>query len=138
MNQKERPTSPHLQIYKPQITSFTSILHRATGIFLYFGVVIICWSIFHYAYQIDVMLEGENIVCDCIWEDLLKYFLYITVTAWAFSLYYHLCNGIRHLFWDIGKGFDITTARKTGYLVIATAVFLTAISIAFFIFFKMT
>jgi succinate dehydrogenase / fumarate reductase, cytochrome b subunit len=138
MTQKTRPTSPHLQIYKPQITTFTSILHRATGMFLYFGVVIICWAIVHYAYQIDIMLEGDQIVCDCVWEDLLKYMLYATVILWAFSLYYHLCNGIRHLFWDIGKGFEIKTARKTGYAAISAALILTVASVVFFIFFKMT
>jgi succinate dehydrogenase / fumarate reductase cytochrome b subunit len=135
MTSRKPPLSPHIQIYKPQISSFTSILHRLTGAFLYIGMIVICWAIVHYAYQIDVMSEGEAI-CDCAWEEVLKIFFYLVVIGWSFSLYYHLCNGIRHLFWDIGKGFDIVTAKRNGLLVIAISILMTIASVVFVLFFQ--
>ncbi|MFT7086693.1 MAG: succinate dehydrogenase / fumarate reductase cytochrome b subunit [Rickettsiales bacterium] len=126
-NPQERPLSPHIQIYKPQIGSLTSILHRLTGIFLYFGVVAISWAIIYYAYQVEIVINGEMIdgqSCSCT----LKYVFYAAVFAWAFSLYYHLCNGIRHLFWDIGKGFDKETSIRNGILVLATSALLTVLT----------
>ncbi len=127
-----RPLSPHIQIYKPQISSFTSILHRATGIFLYIGVVLICWAIVHYAYQVEILVDGEieEKTCDCSW----KYLVYAAVLMWSFSLYYHMCNGIRHLFWDIGKGFEKKTANRNGILVLIASAMLTIAS-AYYIFF---
>ena len=127
-----RPLSPHIQIYKPQISSFTSILHRATGIFLYIGVVLICWAIVHYAYQVEILVDGEieEKTCDCSW----KYLVYAAVLMWSFSLYYHMCNGIRHLFWDIGKGFEKKTANRNGILVLIASAILTIAS-AYYIFF---
>ena len=136
MNSKNRshikPLSPHIQIYKPQISSFTSILHRATGIFLYIGVVLICWAIVHYAYQVEILVDGEieEKTCDCSW----KYLVYVAVLAWSFSLYYHMCNGIRHLFWDIGKGFEKKTANRNGLLVLIISALLTIAS-AYYVFF---
>ncbi len=127
-----KPLSPHIQIYKPQISSFTSILHRATGIFLYIGVVLICWAIVHYAYQVEILVDGEieEKTCDCSW----KYLVYAAVLMWSFSLYYHMCNGIRHLFWDIGKGFEKKTANRNGILVLIASAMLTIAS-AYYIFF---
>ena len=127
-----KPLSPHIQIYKPQISSFTSILHRATGIFLYIGVVLICWAIVHYAYQVEILVDGEieEKTCDCSW----KYLVYAAVLMWSFSLYYHMCNGIRHLFWDIGKGFEKKTANRNGILVLIASAILTIAS-AYYIFF---
>ncbi len=132
MNSKKRPLSPHIQIYKPQISSFTSILHRLTGIFLYIGVVIICWAIVYYTYQVEIFVDGEveEKACNCPW----KYALYVAVLMWSFSLYYHLCNGIRHLFWDIGKGFEKKTANRNGILALIIPALMTVAS-AYYIFF---
>lgn len=132
MTERKRPLSPHIQVYKPQITSLTSILHRATGAFLYIGVVLLCIFISYYAYQIDVS-SAQEYKCDC-W--ITRTIIYILAFAWTFSLYYHLCNGIRHLFWDIGKGFEISQAKKTGYLVLFFATLLTIGSFAFIFLFK--
>lgn len=129
MTSRKRPLSPHLQIYKPQITTFTSILHRATGIFLYIGVIVMCWAIVHYSYQINTEMEGGEAECYCPWKNIIRYIMYLVILGWTFSLYYHLCNGIRHLFWDIGKGFEINTAKKTGISVIIISFILTAFSI---------
>jgi succinate dehydrogenase / fumarate reductase cytochrome b subunit len=121
-----RPLSPHIQIYKPQITSITSILHRLTGVALYLGVVLLCILISHYTYQVNIVQKEYK--CDCI---ILKTIIYTVMFLWTFALYYHLSNGIRHLFWDIGKGFEIETVRKTGIAVLVTALTLTLASFAF-------
>lgn len=133
MKKLNRPLSPHIQIYKPQIGSFTSILHRATGIFLFLGTIAICWAIVYYTYRVDIVLEGqvEDRSCGCVYT---KYALYLIVLGWVFSLYYHLCNGIRHLLWDMGKGFDKRTSNKTGILVLVLSVFLTAFSVYYVLF----
>jgi succinate dehydrogenase / fumarate reductase cytochrome b subunit len=133
MNPKNRPLSPHIQIYKPQISSFTSILHRATGIFIYIGIVIICWSIIYYAYQADIAIDGDVDEKNCHCSTL--YFIYAVALAWSFSLYYHLCNGIRHLFWDLGKGFNKNTANRNGFLVLITSTCLTLLSFYYVFFF---
>jgi succinate dehydrogenase / fumarate reductase cytochrome b subunit len=136
MTSKNRPLSPHIQIYKPQLSSFTSILHRLTGIFLYVGVVAICWAIVYYTYQVEIVMEDgvEEVACDCIWLKILSAIFYLAILAWVFSLYYHLCNGIRHLFWDIGKGFDKKTANRNGIIVLLAAFLMTAASIYYVLF----
>lgn len=128
-SQKERPLSPHIQIYKPQISSFTSILHRFTGIALYIGVVIICWAIVHYTYQLEISVDGDMIEETCSGCQAIKYLLYLVVILWSFALYYHFCNGIRHLFWDIGKGFDKKIANRNGWLVLGISAILTIASV---------
>ena len=126
---KAKPLSPHIQIYKTQISSFTSILHRATGIFLYIGVAVICWFIVYYTYQIEILPEDGLVEESCSIFSFIKYFLCLVVIAWSFALYYHLCNGIRHLFWDIGKGFDKNIANRNGWLVLLVTALLTAASV---------
>ena len=135
MHSKKRPLSPHIQIYRPQISSFTSILHRATGIFLYLGIVAICWVIVYYTYQVEVMMEGDIEEQTCQGCALVQYGLVCLIIAWSFSLYYHMFNGIRHLFWDIGKGFDKQTANRNGIIVIISAVLLTITSTYYAFFF---
>jgi succinate dehydrogenase / fumarate reductase cytochrome b subunit len=133
MNSKNLPLSPHIQIYKPQISSFTSILHRATGIFLYIGIVVICWYIIYYTYQADIAVDGDLDEKYCHYSAI--YFIYTVGLAWSFSLYYHLCNGIRHLFWDAGKGFNKNAANRNGVLVLAISTCLTLLSFYYVFFF---
>lgn len=117
-----RPLSPHLSIYKIQLTSGLSILHRITGAYLYFGLILFAWSIFALSYFPYIL---ENIGF-CINNCQLTGILFkLMITGWVFSLFYHMLNGIRHLFWDIGKGFEIKTAYITGKIVIVLAIALT-------------
>ena len=114
---KERPISPHLQVYKPQITSVLSIFHRITGVALTLGItLLVCWIL--------TLSLGE------------KYFEYfsIFIKSWfgllilfgfTFALNYHLCNGIRHLFWDAGYGYEIETVHKSGLAVLVVSCVLT-------------
>ncbi len=119
MSSADRPVSPHLQIYKPQLTSVLSILHRFTGLGLAAGAaVLVAWLIAaaHGAAAFDAAQSIAG-----AWYGRLLLFL------WAFALFYHLCNGIRHLAWDAGFGFDLKTTYLTGWSVVVAAMALTLI-----------
>ncbi len=130
-----RPTSPHLQIYKWSVSSLTSILHRLTGVLLYFSVVAIVWYIVYYTYQINIAESSET--CDCPLRNIINNIFAIAAVGVTFSLYYHLCNGIRHLFWDIGKGFKKETAKFNGFLTVILALIFTAITIGAVLYLKL-
>jgi succinate dehydrogenase / fumarate reductase cytochrome b subunit len=135
MESKNRPTSPHLQIYKWNISSLTSIMHRFTGVALYASIVAIVWYIIYYAYQINIA-ESEE-ACDCAFKKILEDIFVLAAVFITFSLYYHFCNGVRHLFWDIGKGFALKDARRNGYLVVISSLVLTIATISAVIYLKL-
>lgn len=129
-----RPTSPHLQIYKWNISSLTSILHRFTGVVLYASIIAIVWYIIYYTYQVNPAESVET--CDCPLQQILdKIFCFSAVGVIA-ALSYHLFNGIRHLFWDIGFGFEVKTAKRNAYLVILATILLTAAVIGAILYLK--
>jgi len=134
-----RPTSPHLQIYRWNISSFTSILHRATGVALYFSILAISWYIVYYAYQIDVagVTTEPAESCDCPLMKILNGIFCAAAAFIIFALYYHATNGIRHLFWDMGKGFEKSTAKRNGIFVIIFALLTTAATIGTALYFKL-
>lgn len=112
-----RPLSPHLQIYKPQLTSVLSITHRGTGIFLSLGALFLaCWLI--------ALANGPESF-NAIQHHVNNWYGQLLLFAWIFSLYYHLCNGVRHLFWDAGLGLEISTTYLSGYAVLVITVLLT-------------
>lgn len=113
-----RPLSPHLSIYKPQITSILSISHRLTGLGLFIGALLLGWWITFSVYG------NCNCINNLISSTVGRVFLFL----WTLALYYHLLNGIRHLFWDMGKGFEIKTVNKSGTFVLLGAVGLTIAS----------
>ncbi|HVM85835.1 MAG TPA: succinate dehydrogenase, cytochrome b556 subunit [Candidatus Binatia bacterium] len=110
-----RPLSPHLQIYRRQLTSVTSILHRLTGIGLAVGLLyLVCWLVAA-ASGADAFdrLQGFN----------GSFIGRLLLFGWSIAFFYHLLNGVRHLAWDAGWGFDLPTTYKTGWAVfIGTAV----------------
>ena len=119
---KNRPLSPHLSIYKPQITSMMSICHRATGVFNAIGLIMIVMWI--------SSVGAEKTSCYDWFMDLATSFLgQLFILGWIFSIYYHLCNGIRHLFWDFGYGFKIENVTKSGLAVLTTSSLLTLITV---------
>ena len=121
MESVKRPLSPHLQVYKPQLTSVLSITHRGTGVFLSLGALFLtCWLV--------SLATGEQ-AFNNLQQHYTAWYGKIILIAFIFSVFYHLSNGIRHLFWDIGKGLDICTAYKSGYAVIASAITLTLITV---------
>lgn len=135
MTQRKRPTSPHLQIYRWNVSSLTSIMHRFTGVVLYFSIVAIVWYVVYYTYQINIAESQE--ACDCPLRNIMNQLFALAAIGVTFSLYYHFCNGIRHLFWDIGKGFEKETARTNGLLVIALAVIFTALTVGATLYLKL-
>lgn len=118
MTEHTRPLSPHLQVYKPQLTSMLSILHRGTGIALAVGTLMLsCWIL---------SLASGPAAYDEFAGFAGSWFGQFLLLGWTFSLFYHLANGIRHLLWDAGWGLDIDAAYTSGYMVIAASVVLTA------------
>ena len=113
----KRPLSPHLQVYKPQLTSVLSITHRGTGVFLSLGALVLTYWLVSLA--VSEELFNSFHLHTTFWYG--KLFL----IGFVFSLYYHLTNGIRHLFWDIGLGLEISTTYKSGYFTIFISVVLT-------------
>ena len=116
-----KPLSPHLQVYRPQITSVMSILHRGTGIFLSLGAFVL-------AYWLVALASGEARF-NTVRESFGWWPVQLLMIAWVFAFYYHLCNGIRHLFWDMGKGFELETVTKSGIAVLAAALLFSIITL---------
>lgn len=115
-----RPLSPHLQVYRPQLTSVLSITHRATGVALAVGTVLLVWWLVAAASGPEQFALAQAFLGSWLGKLLLL--------GWTIALFYHLGNGIRHLFWDAGYGFEIKTAYASGWAVLAATVVLTAIA----------
>ena len=113
MSQVQRPLSPHLQVYKWQLTSVLSILHRATGLALAFGTIFLVWWLLAAASGADAFATAQS-----FWY---SWFGRLLLLGWSWSLFYHLCNGIRHLFWDTGHGYELKTTYMSGWTVVAAS-----------------
>ncbi|MGD9883077.1 succinate dehydrogenase, cytochrome b556 subunit [Reyranella sp.] len=115
-----RPLSPHLQVYRPQLTSVLSILHRGTGMALSVGALYLAtWVVYASASpKTYALFQGFNT------SILGRIFL----AGWLFCLFYHLCNGIRHLFWDAGYGFELKDAYRSGWIVVGVSAVATLVS----------
>lgn len=114
-----RPLSPFMigPYYKPQLTSMLSITHRLTGMVLSAGTLLLAGWLIAIAGGPECYASYSAHVS--AWYGLVVLF------GFSWALLYHLCNGIRHLFWDIGKGLEIETAYKSGYAVLAVSALLT-------------
>ena len=118
MTTRERPLSPHLHVYRPQLTSVLSITHRLTGIALAAGMLLlVCWLL-------TVAAGAEAF--DALNAFLDSWLGYILLMGWSYALFYHLCNGIRHLFWDAGYGYELPSAYASGWAVVIVSGLLTA------------
>ena len=117
MNTTKRPLSPHLQIYKPQLTSVLSITHRLTGFAL--SMLILISPII--LYFLTSSESSHSMVINILQHGFIKFILYFAL----FGLIYHLCNGIRHLAWDAGYGLDLESSYKSGYIVLGVSISLT-------------
>jgi len=112
-----RPLSPHLQVYRPQLTSILSILHRLTGCALAVGTLLLVWWLAAAAGWGTPFADVQAIIGSWIGRLLLF--------GWSFALFYHLCNGIRHLFWDAGRGFELSSVNASGVAVVIVSTVLT-------------
>jgi succinate dehydrogenase / fumarate reductase cytochrome b subunit len=112
-----RPISPHLQVYKPQMSSATSIFHRATGCALGFGTLLLTYWLVSAATGDRAFADAQAIIGS--WFGILVLF------GFTVALFYHFCNGIRHLAWDAGKGFELPDMHRSGTAVFIATVVLT-------------
>lgn len=119
MSQK-RPVSPFMigPYYRPQITSMMSIMHRATGVVLALGSLALAWVLV----SLSMGEQSFAVARSCLASPGGM----LALVGFSFCLMYHLFNGVRHLFWDGGKGFDIPTVYRSGYAVIALSLLSTA------------
>lgn len=117
MTDTNRPLSPHLGVYRWQWSNTLSILHRATGTMLALGAVVFTIWLVAIGSGPDAYLG----VVDWLGSPLGLLLLF----GWSFCFFFHLCNGVRHLFWDAGLGFELPRARASGLAAAAVAVLLT-------------
>ena len=118
----QRPLSPHLQVYQPQLTSTLSIMHRLTGLFLCLGAIAVIGWVWMLAAGPDAFSAYAAFAGSPFAKGLLA--------ASVFALTFHLGNGIRHLFWDAGAGFNLSTVYRSGWTVVAFACIATVVLLA--------
>ena len=119
MSNNGRPLSPHISIYRWPITMTTSILHRATGLALSVGfIVLVGWLV-------DASVGAETYSAMISYLDTTVG--RVLLVGWSFAFFYHLANGVRHFFWDAGRGFEKAQANASSWFVIGFAVVLTAL-----------
>lgn len=121
VNRGNRPLSPHLQVYRPQLTSMTSILTRITGNALLVGTILIVWWLLAAATS-----EGYFNFVNAI---LTSWFGKLVMLGSIWALWYHTLAGVRHLYWDSLRGLDIKTAEKLGWAVIWGSIILTILTV---------
>ena len=120
MSASDRPLSPHLQVYRPQLTSVMSITHRATGVALAIGTLLLaCWLI-------SAALGSQSYAA--LQHFLASWIGILLLLGWSWSLFYHLCNGIRHLVWDTGRWLDLKACYASGYGVLIASTALTLVA----------
>ncbi len=119
----QKPLSPHLQIYAPQLTSVLSILHRFTGLGFTAALILTCaW--------LHALSEGPDSYANfCIWAD--EPFIKVVLYTMLASVYYHTVNGIRYLIWSLGYGFALRSVYNSGWIVCACVFILTALTVYF-------
>ena len=105
-----RPLSPHLQVYRPQLTSVLSILHRLAGVALSAGTLLMVWWLVAAA-------TGENAFAT-VQGFVGSPFGWLLMFGWTVALFFHFFNGLRHLAWDVGRGFEKSEYAATGWAVV--------------------
>ncbi len=120
MSSRIPPLSPHLQVYRFPLTVILSITHRMTGAFLALGALLLVYVLIAAATGPEAYRSAYALTSS--WFGQLLLFL------WTYALYFHFCNGIRHLIWDVGHGFELNVVDKTAYAVIAVSIALTLLT----------
>ena len=115
---KPRPLSPHLQVYRPQLTSVMSIMHRASGAVLATGSLLVALWLVALAAGTAVF----NLLADAMQHPLGQFVMF----GYSLALVYHGLNGIRHLMWDVRVGLEIRQVYQSGYIVLGLTLLVTA------------
>ncbi|MXQ09666.1 succinate dehydrogenase, cytochrome b556 subunit [Alphaproteobacteria bacterium GH1-50] len=121
VNRGNRPLSPHLTIYRPQLTSMTSILTRITGNALLVAALLIVWWFLAAATGPEAFATADAVITSWFGD------LVMALSVWA--LWYHALAGVRHLIWDTGRGLEVPVAEKLGLAVIGGSLVLTLITL---------
>ncbi len=117
---RDRPLSPHLQVYRPQLTSVLSITHRMTGVALAVGTLLLVYWLVAIASGEAAYDTAQGLIGSVLGRLLLF--------GWSMALFYHLCNGIRHLSWDAGFLLELPALYRSGWAMLVAALALTLIS----------
>ncbi len=121
VNRGNRPLSPHLTIYRPQLTSISSILTRVTGVALLLGALLVVWWFLAASSGPEAFATADGVMTSWIGK------LVMIGSLWA--LWYHLLAGIRHLIWDQARGLDLATAERLGWAVVIGSFVLSALTL---------
>ncbi len=117
---RPRPMSPHLSVYRMQFTMVMSGFHRITGVGLVIGTLMFAWWIIAAGAGPEYFDVAQGFIG--------SWFGILLLLGWSFALFYHLCNGVRHMLWDIGIGLEIDGIKTGGVIMLATASALTLVS----------
>ncbi len=120
MTPSSRPLSPHLQVYRLPLLAVLSVVHRATGVALAAGMVLLAWWLGAAAAGPDAYAAVQAVLGSILGR--------LVLLGFTVSLFYHLANGIRHLLWDIGWGYELPRAYASGAVVLAATAVLTALA----------
>ena len=121
VNRGNRPLSPHLSIYRPQMTSISSILVRITGTGLLVGGLLVVWWFLAAATSPEYFATADGVITSWFGD------LVMALSVWA--LWYHALGGLRHLYWDTGRGLEVEFADKLGLVMIVLSVVLTVLTL---------
>ncbi|WP_299151341.1 succinate dehydrogenase, cytochrome b556 subunit [uncultured Tateyamaria sp.] len=121
VNRGNRPLSPHLQIYRPQLTSMTSILTRITGNALLISALLVVWWLLAASTSSEAFATANGFITSIFGKLILLFSLW--------GLWYHTLAGVRHMIWDNAIGLDLETAEKMGWAVVAGSFILTILTI---------
>ncbi|MFC5307464.1 succinate dehydrogenase, cytochrome b556 subunit [Azospirillum picis] len=119
-NGSGRPLSPHLQVYKLPLTAVMSITHRITGVGLTVGTLLLVWWLVAAAAGPEAFARAQGFIG--------SFFGLLLMFGWSAALYYHLCNGIRHLVWDAGKAIELPDAERNNKVVLGATAVLTVLT----------
>ena len=119
VNRGNRPLSPHLSVYRPQWTSVLSICHRITGVGMTLGAGLVVWWLLAAATGEDYFEFVDGI--------LTSWLGHLVLLGLTWALAFHFLNGIRHLWWDTGRGYDLDKVEMSGKIVVAGSLILTAL-----------
>lgn len=114
---KQRPISPHLQVYSPLINMMMSIIHRITGVALYFGTLLLAFYLISAASGYDAYYHTKYMFGTPIGL--------IVLAGYTWALFHHMVGGIRHFIWDTGRGFDLATVDKMSWGTLIASITLT-------------